>query len=102
MCTEAQFKRMVDNSVEEKCLEYLIAEKNKKMKVMHIKYKKPEIQRYLLPSLMSMNQAKDISMLRARMLDTKDNYPNKHQNDQIDSNQTIVIIDVEYTYSVMI
>jgi hypothetical protein len=66
---------------------------------------------------MSMTQAKHIFMLRVRMLDTKDNYPNKHQNDhcpicdngvtkdsqehvmfcQIDANQTIVNTDVEYS-----
>ena len=81
MCTEAQFRRLVDQSIEKKCLEYLIAEKNKKRKVKHIDFKKLEIQEYLLPSLLSMSQAKHIFLLRTRMLDTKDNYPNKYQDD---------------------
>ena len=117
MSTEAQFKRLVDSSVEEKCLEYLNAEKNKKSKVMHINYKKLETQSYLLPSMMSMTQAKHIFMLRTRMLDTKDNYPNKYPDNLCpicddgitkdsqehvmfclnDSNQMIVNSDVQYT-----
>ena len=56
-------------------------EKNKKQKVKHIPFEKLEIQNYLLPGKISLHQARQIFMLRCRMLETKDNYANKFSND---------------------
>jgi hypothetical protein len=78
--TRQQFKTFVDNSIEEKCFNYLIDEKNKKKKVKHIKYEKHEIQKYLLPGKISNTQAKEIFLLKNRMMETKDNYQNQFQD----------------------
>ena len=80
MCTEYQFRNLVQKSIEEKCFEYLIEEKNKKNKVKHIQYQKQELQKYLMPGKLSNHQAKKNFLLRNRMLETKDNFPNKFEN----------------------
>ena len=71
----------MEKSIDDKCLEYLVKEKNKKQKVKHIPFEKLEIQNYLLPGKISLHQARQIFMLRCRMLETKDNYANKFSND---------------------
>ena len=81
MTTENQFKTMVEKAIDEKCIEYLVKEKNKKEKVKHIQFKKLEAQNYLLPTKMSIHQAKQIFLLRCRMLETKDNYANQFSDD---------------------
>ena len=70
----------MDGKIDEKCFEYLICEKNKKNKVKHIKYEKHEIQKFLLPVKISNMQAKEIFVLRNRMMETKDNYQNQFQD----------------------
>ena len=78
--TRQQFKSFVDEAINEKCFNYLIGEKNKKKKVKHIQYSKHETQKYLLPGEISNTEAKEIFLLRTRMLETKDNYPNQFQD----------------------
>ena len=80
MCSEYQFRNLVQKSIEEKCFEYLVNEKNKKNKVKHIQYQRLEIQKYLSPGRISNHQAKKIFLLRNRMLETKDNFPNKFED----------------------
>ena len=46
MITENQFKTLVEKSIGDKYLEYLVKEKNKKQKVKHIQFEKIEIQNY--------------------------------------------------------
>ena len=75
MCTEYQFRNLVQKSIEEKCFDYLVEEKNKKNKVKHIQYQKLELQKYLMPGKISNHQAKKNVLLRNRMLETKDNCP---------------------------
>jgi hypothetical protein len=70
----------VDGKIDEKCFEYLICEKKKKNKVKHIKYEKHEIQKFLLPGKISNIEAKEIFILRNRMMKTKDNYQNQFQD----------------------
>ena len=79
--TRQQFKSFVDKAINEKCFNYLIDEKNKKNKVKHIQYYEHETQEYLLPGKISNKQAKEIFLLRTRMLETKDNYQNQFQDD---------------------
>ena len=81
MTTENQFKTLVEKAIDDKCLEYLEKEKNKKQKVKHIQFDKLEMQNYLHPGLITTHQAKQIFLLRCRMLETKDNYPNKFSDD---------------------
>ena len=80
MCSEYQFRNLVKKSIEAKCLEYLVEEKNKKNKVKHIQYQKLETQKYLMPGKITNHQAKKIFLLRNRMLETKDNFPNKFED----------------------
>ena len=70
--TSQQFRTMVDKFINEKCFEDLIEEKNTKNKVKHIQYDKHEIQKYLAPGDIGNTQAKQIFLLRSRMLNTKD------------------------------
>ena len=79
--TSQQFRTMVDKFINEKCFEDLIEEKNTKNKVKHIQYDKHEIQKYLAPGDISNTQAKQIFLLRSRMLTTKDNFKNNFQDD---------------------
>ena len=81
MTTVNQFKTMVEKAIDEKCLAYLVKEKNKKQKVKHIQFEKLETQKYLLPAKISIHQAKQVFLLRCRMLETKDNYTNKFSDD---------------------
>ena len=76
-----QFKTLVEKSIETKCFEYLLEEKNKLKKVSHIIYKKFETQKYLLPSSLTPTEAKFIFLLKNRMLETKDNFRNKFDDD---------------------
>jgi hypothetical protein len=77
MCTEYQFRNLVHKSIEEKCFDYLVEEKNK---VKHIQYQKHELLKYLMPGKISNHQAKKKFLLRNRMLETKDNFPNKFED----------------------
>ena len=80
-CSEYEFKHLVDKAVEELCLKYLIVEKNKRQKVKHIKFNKLKTQSYLLPGKLSIQESKKIFLLRTRMLETKDNFPNNFSDD---------------------
>jgi hypothetical protein len=64
MSSKQEFKTLVEKSLDEKCFEYLTMEKNKKNKVKHIQYEKFEIQKYLLPSKISIHQAKQMFLLK--------------------------------------
>ena len=44
MTTENHFKTLVEKSIDDKCLEYLVYEKNKKQKVKHIPFEKLELE----------------------------------------------------------
>ena len=80
MTSQYQFRNVIENEINKKCFDYLIAEKNKKNKVKHIQYEKLVMQKYLMPGKLSNHQAKEIFLLRNRMLDTKDNFPNKYKD----------------------
>ena len=80
MTSQFQFKSFVEKAIDKKCFEYLIEEKNKKNKVKHINYKKLELKNYLMPGKISIQQAKEIFLLKSRMLETKDNFPNKFKD----------------------
>ena len=47
MSSQNQFRTLVNNSVEEKALEYLNKEKEGKSKVLHISFKELRMQNYL-------------------------------------------------------
>ena len=81
MATQYQFENLVEKEIEKRCFQYLIEEKKKRNKVKHIKHEKSELQSYLMPGNHSTHQAKQIFLLRNRMLETRDNFPNKFQDE---------------------
>ena len=67
---------------EEKALEYLTEEKLKKTKIAHTKHEKIEMADYLRPSNIKIKnkEAQQIFLIRARMIDVKNNYKGKYKN----------------------
>ena len=74
MSSQSQFRTLVNNSVEEKALEYLNKEKEGKSKVLHISFKELKMQKYLEPSKFSNDLRKFTFLARSRMLDVGDNF----------------------------
>ena len=74
MSSQSQFRTLVNNSVEEKALEYLNKEKEGKSKVLHILCKELKMQKYLEPSKFSNDLRKFTFLARSRMLDVGNNF----------------------------
>ena len=71
-------KQMVNKKTDAKALQFLNSLKgNKARQVTHTKL---EIQKYLMPNIMSNNQRKFLFQLRSRMLDHKINFRGSHTN----------------------
>ena len=75
-----KFKTRVSKAVTKSALQYLLTEKNKLSKVLHIQYSKLKIQEYLLPNKTSLKLAKFIYHARNRMLEFKSNFGNKYSD----------------------
>ena len=67
--SKQQFKKLVDQSINDKDFQFLIDEKNQLRKVSHIQYKKLTMQNYLKTKSVSIQMAKFIFILHSRMLD---------------------------------
>ena len=74
------FKKLVKKKEKQKTLEQLTKEKTKHTKVAHIKHSVLEIQEYLKPGELSIQEAKFLFSLRSRMLDIKCNFKGKYSN----------------------
>lgn len=78
------FHNLVKAAVEKEAFSYLLKKKNGDAetrghsKVAHIKYRRLEIQDYLRPNRISIQEAKFIFLVRTRMLDIKANFQNAH------------------------
>ena len=79
--SKQKFKNLVSKATTKMALSYLLAEKNRLSKVLHIQFSELKIQKYLLPNVASLKLAKFMYHARSRMLDLKVNYKNKHQSD---------------------
>ena len=80
MSVEA-FGKRVKEAVHSKAVEYLNSIKAGHSKVSQTKHDKLELQDYLQQKhVYSINEAKFTFSLRARMLEIKANYDNKHEN----------------------
>ena len=72
-----QFKKLVDESIHVAAFKYLLEQQKKSSKVLHIKYKDLEMQKYLKSKEVNKYFSKFTFSLRSRMLDVAANYPNK-------------------------
>ena len=83
---QSGFQNLVKSAVVKEAFNYLLKIKNGDAqtrghsKVAHIKYKRLEMQNFLRPNRISIQEAKFIFLVRARMLDIKANYQNAHAN----------------------
>ena len=73
-----KFKSLVRNATNKLALNFLLAEKNKLSKVLHIQFTELKSQAYLLPQKISLKLAKFIYQARSRMLEVKTNYGNRN------------------------
>ena len=69
-----QLRKVVKKAIEIEALKYLTSEKVNHKKVAHISHKKLELQDYLKPTNMSVDEAKFMFLARTRMLDIKTNF----------------------------
>ena len=76
-----RFKSRVSKATTKMALNYLLVEKNKLKKVLHIQYSALKTQDYLLPNKASLKLAKFIYQARNRMLEFKANYGNMNYSD---------------------
>ena len=72
--TKSTFKGLIEKKVVITALIYLNSEKEKHTKVAHIEHKNLEMQDYLSPNTISIQESKFIFLLRTRMLDVRNNY----------------------------
>ena len=75
--SKQQFKKLIDQSINDKAFQFLIDEKNQLRKVSHIQYNKLTMQNYLKTKSVSIKMAKFIFILHSRMLDISENYKSK-------------------------
>ena len=80
------FQNLVKSSIAKEAFKYLLKKKNGDTetrghsKVAHIEYKRLEMQNFLRPNGVSIQDAKFIFLVRTRMLDIKANFQNSHAN----------------------
>ena len=74
------FKNLVKNTVTNEALKYLNDEKKSHSKVSHIVHKHLEMEKYLKPCEINIQEAKFLFTIRARMLDVKGNFRNKYSD----------------------
>ena len=75
-----QLRKVVKKAIEIEALRYLTNEKLNHKKVAHISHKKLELQDYLKPTNMSVDEPKFMFLARTRMLDIKANFKQKYEN----------------------
>ena len=75
--SKQRFMTKVSKAVTKLALSYLITEKQKLTKVLHISYSVLKMEKYFLPNATSIKMVKFIFHARSRMLDLKSNYKNK-------------------------
>ena len=80
LMTEEKLKEIVKKACEEKALVYLNKKKEGHSKVMHLSHTTWEIQPYLKPNHISIDEAKFIFLARSRMLDVRNNFRNKYSD----------------------
>ena len=95
-----QFKKLVDDAINNSAFKFLLEKQKKSSKVLHIKYQNLTMQNYLKSKEVNKYQAKFIFSLRSRMLDVGVNYPNKSNSkicpvckdsNSLDSQQHILV-----------
>ena len=75
-----KFKKYVKRKIEKAAFKYLEKIKNKHSKVKHIKYKKLEIQPYILCEELNNEEVNTLFALRSRMTRVKMNFSNQYKN----------------------
>ena len=74
------FKTIVTKKIQEAALKYLNVEKSSHSKVLHIPHKKMQMQDYLAPNTINIDEAKLIFQIRCRMLEVRTNYSGTMQH----------------------
>ena len=72
------FKNVIQVGILKVALAYLNSEKSKHSKVLHISHTSMEMQDYLCPNEMSVQEAKFVFQLRSRMVEVRTNYGGSH------------------------
>ena len=75
---EQTFRRLLKEKTELKALEYLNQLKGRHSKVMDINHQSLNMQLYLEPNGMNIQESKFLFALRSRMVDVRANYREKH------------------------
>ena len=79
-----QFRKIVQEKIELKTLEYLNCQKAKHSKVLHIQHHSLQLQSYFSPdNVINVQLAKFIFQARSRMLDLRGNFKQKYRNNDL-------------------